>query len=64
MGVTARTQKMFQVRADMMIKKKSAKNFVATTKNNKSENLARILKTFHVGVRKKFLKERIFQVNI
>ena len=41
--VRVRAQKNFQVRANMMIKKKFVNFFVATTKNNKSENLAGIL---------------------
>ena len=41
----------------MMIKKKSVKNFVATTKNNKSEILAGILGGSRAGARQKFFRE-------
>ena len=44
LGSSARGREIFQMRINMMIKKKICQFFfVATTKNNKSENLARIL---------------------
>ena len=38
--------------------------FVATTKNNKSENLAGILGSFHVDAHKKMFCKKNFQINI
>ena len=46
----------------MMIKKKSVNFFVATTKNNKSENLARISGSLHVDAHKKNFTKNFFRL--
>ena len=59
-----RAREIFQVRANKAKNKTSVKFFVATTKNNNSENLARISGSLHVDARQKLFAKIFLQTNI